>query len=87
MLALLGLVLARIRWSSEQNLNAITTEALRVRTVAIGYARFNIFCRNGALKAARTDSEDLNSEALSALTSSFGVIRKICLLSIVVQVS
>ena len=34
---------ARIRWFSGQNVDAITTEAIRARTGVVGYARFNIF--------------------------------------------
>ena len=47
----LGLSFALIRESSEQNLNAITPEAIRVRTGAVGYARFNIFRRNGRFES------------------------------------
>ena len=36
-------VFARIRRFSEQNLDAITTEAIRVRTGAVGYSRPIIF--------------------------------------------
>ena len=39
----LDLFLAQIRWFSEQNVDAITKEEMRVRTGAIGYARFIIF--------------------------------------------
>ena len=68
-----------MRCFSEQNLDGITTEALRVRTGAIVYARFNIFRRNGSFERKCTDSVGLNSEALSAFTSSFSMIRKIFL--------
>ena len=59
---MLGLFLARIRWFSDLNLDAIKTGA-----------------ETTALKTTRNDSAGLNSEALSAFTSPFGVIRKICL--------
>ena len=45
----LGLFLARIRWFSEQNLDAITPEPIRVRTGAVGYTRFNNFPLNRPL--------------------------------------
>ena len=37
------LIAARIRWFSEQNLDPMTTDAICVRTGAVGYARFTIF--------------------------------------------
>ena len=42
-IVVLGLFLVLILWFSEHNLDAITTEAIRVRTGVVGYARFNIF--------------------------------------------
>ena len=37
-----GVFLVLIRWFSEQNFDAITTESIRVRTGAAGYARLII---------------------------------------------
>ena len=37
-----GSFLARIRWLSEQNMDAITPEAIWVRTEVVGYAHLNI---------------------------------------------
>ena len=39
------------RWFSEQNLDAKTPEAIRVRTEAVGYARFNILHSNGKFES------------------------------------
>ena len=81
---MLGLFLARIRRFNEQNLDAITTEAIRVRTGAV-VSIFSI--ETATLKAICPDSVGLNCEALSAFTLSFGVIHKICMPPIVLQVS
>ena len=62
----LGVFCARIRWSSEQNLDAITSEAIRARTGAVGYVSFNIFVETAALKT--TDSAGLNSGAQCMLS-------------------
>ena len=47
----LGLFLARIRWFSEQKLDAITTEALQVRTGVVGYSRISIVGRDGRFES------------------------------------
>ena len=40
---LLCIIFVRIQWYSGPHLDAITTEAIRVRTGAVGYTSFNIF--------------------------------------------
>ena len=70
-----GSFLGSIRWLGEQNLDAITTGAIRVRTRAVGYTLVSIFSvETYALKATCNESAVLNSESLSvsAYTSSFG---------------
>ena len=42
-IVVLGLFFARLLWFSEQNLDAISTEAIRVRVGAVGYACFIVF--------------------------------------------
>ena len=80
----LGLFLARIRWFSERNLDAITTEAIRVRTAAVDYARSIFSIEMAALKATCSDSEGLKS---GRVVRFHVIIRKICLPPIVIQVS
>ena len=76
-----GSFLARLSWFSEQNVDAIKTEAIRVRTGAVGYARLNIFRRNGRFESdTRNDSLGLNSKALSTpyhYSSSSVIIKNI----------
>ena len=55
-----GLFLARTRWFSGQNLDAITAEEIRVRTGVVGYARLTILRRNGRLKVTCADSAGMN---------------------------